>query len=90
MKYLVFCSVAFVGLLASCNGKNNDNQTNSNEVVVVEDVYTPTTEDETYTTEEGNGDGRTSGGAYNGYMERVEQDNRADNNDYNRSDYYGD
>ena len=102
-KYLILYAAAFIGLVASCNGsnaQNNDNQTDSIEEVDIEEVYIPETDEEPYTPgveySEGvignsnNGDGRTSQGAYIDYLESVGQDNGSDNNTYNHSDYYGD
>lgn len=99
MKYLFFCSVALVGLLDSCNGNDakNDSQSDPIEEAVVEEVYIPASDDETYTPGVdysegviGNGDGRTSQGAAIDYLESVGQNNGSDNNTYNHSDYYWD
>ncbi len=99
MKYLFFCSAALVALLASCNGHDakNDNQYDSIDAAVVEEVYIPASDDETYTPGVdysegviGNGDDRTSQGAAIDYQESVGRNNGSDNNTYNHSDYYGD
>lgn len=99
MKYLFFCSAALVALLASCNGHDakNDNQYDSIDEAVVEEVYIPASDDETYTPGVdysegviGNGDDRTSQGAAIDYLESVGRNNGSDNNTYNHSDYYGD
>lgn len=99
-KYLFFCLASFIVLLASCNGnnaKNNATQSDSIEEAVVEEVYIPASDDETYTPGVdysegviGNGDDRTSQGAAIDYLESVGQENGTDNNAYNHYDYYGD
>ena len=86
-KYLILYAAAFIGLVASCNGsnaQNNDNETD-------DEPYTPGVDySEGVIGNSNNGDGRTSQGAYIDYLESVGQDNGSDNNTYNHSDYYGD